>query len=141
VRLGLDEEEIMLSRRIIGLLAALLISSTSHSGTTQESIKGYELFSWKVGNHWYYSLLPATNRSKSYAEITAPAVVRRDAAGLKAELEKLSRGETVRWLSTAPSGAGKSPTGQMLNVKHPSRARIKNIKAICEKLGIKLQLS
>ena len=131
----------MLCRQIIASVAVLLISLTSFSHTTQESTKGYELFSWKVGNHWHYSLLPVTNRAKSYEEITAPAVVRRDSAGLKAELEKLSRGETVVWRSTAPRGAGKSATGEVLNVKHPSRARIKNIKAICDKLGIKLQLS
>jgi hypothetical protein len=131
----------MLRQQIISCITALLISSTAYAHSTQESMKGYELFSWKVGNHWYYSLLPATNRVKSYEEITAPAVVRRDSAGLKAELEKLPRGETVRWMSTAPRGAGKSPTGQVLNVKHPSRARIKNVKAICDKLGIKLQLS
>jgi len=131
----------MSSKPFIAFLAALFISTTALAHSTQSSTNGYELYSWKIKNHWYYSLLPATNRSKSYAEITAPAVVRRDAAGLKAELEKLSRGETVRWLSTAPSGAGKSPTGQMLNVKHPSRARIKNIKAICDMLGIKLRLS
>ena len=131
----------MLRRQIIASVAALLISSTSYSHTTQESMKGYELFSWKVGNHWHYSLLPVTTRAKTYEEITATAVVRRDSAGLKAELEKLSRGETVVWRSAAPRGAGKSATGEVLNVKHPSRARIKNVRAICNKLGIKLQLS
>lgn len=104
-------------------------------------MKGYELYSWKIKGHWYYSLLPGTNRLKSYEEITAPGVVRRDAAGLKAELQKLPRGEEVFWMSDAPAGASKSATGQVLNVKHPSRTRIKGIKSMCEKLGIKLKLT
>ena len=131
----------MFRRQIIASVFVLLFSAISQSHASQESTRGYELFSWKVGNHWYYSLLPATSEVRSYEEITAPAVVRRDSAGVKTELEKLSRGETVVWKSTAPRGAAKSATGKMLNIKHPSRARIKNIKAICDKLGIKLQLS
>jgi hypothetical protein len=131
----------MLRKQTIACLAALLISLTAHGQTPQTSMKGYELYSWKIKGHWYYSLLPGTNRSKSYEEITAPSVVRRDAAGLKAELQKLLRGEEVFWMSGAPAGANKSPTGQLLNVKHPSRNRIKGVKAICENLGIKLRLS
>jgi len=127
-------------KQIIACLAALLISLTAHA-QSPEAPKGYELYSWKIKNHWYYSLLPGTNRLKSYEEITAPVVVRRDAAGLKAALQKLPRGEVVFWKSDAPSGAGKSAAGQVLNVKHPSRTRIKNIKSICDRLGIKLRLS
>jgi hypothetical protein len=131
--------ESMLSKQTLAFFAALLISLTAHAQT--EQMKGYELYSWKIKNHWYYSLLPGTNRSKSYEEITADDVVCRDAAGLKAALQKLPRGEVVVWMSDAPAGAGKSASGQVLNVKHPSRTRIKNIKAICDKLGIRLTLS
>ena len=128
-------------RTIACCIAALLISLTALGQTPQTSIKGYELYSWKIKSHWYYSLLPGTNRLKSYEEITAPGAVRRDTAGLKAELQKLPRGEVVLWMSDAPAGARKSAAGQELNMKHPSRARIKSIKAICNKLGIKLRLS
>ncbi len=104
-------------------------------------MKGYELYSWKIKGHWYYSLLPGTNRPKTYDEITATSVVRRGAAGLKAGLQKLPKGEEVFWMSDAPAGASKSTAGQSLNVKHPSRQRIKGIKAMCDKLGIKLRLT
>lgn len=131
----------MLRKQTTACFAALLISLTAHGQTPQKSMKGYELYSWKIKGHWYYSLLPGTNRSKSYEAITAPSMVRRDAAGLKAELQKLPRGEEVFWMSDAPAGASKSAAGQLLNVKHPSRKRIKGIKAICDKLGIKLKLT
>jgi hypothetical protein len=125
----------------ITCFAALLISLAAYGRTPQTPIRGYELYSWKIKNHWYYSLLPATNRAKTYEDITASGVVQRDAVGLKAQLKKLPKGEVVSWMSDAPPGAAKSAAGQVLNVKHPSRTRIKNIKAICDKLGIKLRLS
>ena len=131
----------MLRKQTIASFAVLLISLTAHGQAPQRSMKGYELYSWKIKGHWYYSLLPGTNRLKRYEEITASSVVRRDAAGLKAELQKLPKGEEVFWMSDAPAGASRSTTGQSLNVKHPSRKRIKGIKAICEKLGITLKLT
>lgn len=130
----------MLRKPTIACFAALLISMTAHGQTPQTSMKRYELYSWKIKGHWYYSLLPGTNRMKTYVEITAPSIVRRDEAGLKAELQKLPRGEEVSWMSGA-AGSNKSPAGQVLNVKHPSRTRIKGIMAMCAKLGIKLKLT
>ena len=131
----------MLRKQTIACFVALLISLTAQGQTLQASMKGYELYSWKLKGHWYYSLLPGTNRLKTYEEITAPGIVKRDAAGLKAELQKLPRGEEVFWMSDAPAGASKSAARQVLNVKHPSRTRIKGIKAMCDKLGIKLKLT
>ena len=131
----------MFRKQTIACFTVLLISLTAYGQTAQTSMKGYELYSWKIKGHWYYSLLPGTNRLKTYEEITAPRIVKRDASGLKAELEKLPKGEEVFWMSGAPAGANKSPTGQLLNVKHPSRNRIKGIKAMCDKLGIRLTLT
>jgi len=130
----------MLRKQGIAFFGILLITLSAH-GQTQPSMKGYELYSWKLKGHWYYSLLPGTNRLKSYDEITAPGAVTRDAAGLRSALQKLPRGEEVFWMSDAPAGADKSSNGQSLNVKHPSRQRIKSIKAIFDKLGIKLKLT
>ena len=131
----------MLRKPTITLLL-FLVALTAHAhAQTSASMKGYELYSWKIKGHWYYSLLPGTNRIKTYEEITASDVVKRDAAGLKSELQKLPKGEEVFWMSDAPAGASKSTTGRALNAKHPSRKRIKGIKDICDKLGIKLRLS
>ena len=130
----------MLRKQIIPVVVALLVSITAVSQTANTS-KGYQLYSWKVKSHWYYSLLPGTTGSRTYDEITSPTAVRRDTAGLKSALQKLPEGEEVLWMSDAPGSARKSVSGKLLDVKHPSRARIKNIKAICAKLGISLKLS
>ena len=130
----------MLRKQMMSAVVVLLVSMTAVSQTASTS-KGNQLYSWKVKGHWYYSLLPGTNASKTYEEITATNAVHRDTAGLKSALQKLSKGEQVFWMSDAPIAARKSPSGKLLNVKHPSRARIKDIKALCAKLGINLKLS
>lgn len=135
------KDKTVLRKQLIAPLAALLISLTAFGQTSSTSTKGYELYSWKIKGHWYYSLLPRTDRLKTYGEITAPSAVRRDADGLRSELRRLAKGEEVFWMSDSPAGASKSTTGEVLNVKHPSRKRIKHIKAICDKLGIKLRLT
>jgi hypothetical protein len=131
----------MFRKQTVACIAGLLVTITAQAQSSQKSMKGYELYSWKVKSHWYYSLLQGTNRSKSYEEITAPESVKRDTVGLKSELQKLPKGEEVFWKSDAPSSARKSATGVTLNVKHPSRQRIKQIRTFCDKLGIKLRLS
>ena len=131
----------MLRKQTMAGITALMISLTAYGQAPQASMKGYELYSWKIKGHWYYSLLPGTNRLRSYEEITAPRTVRRDAAGLQSELQKLQRGDEILWMSNAPVGASKSVAGQRIDVKHPSRKRIENIKAMCDKLGIRLSLS
>lgn len=127
-------------KRISICLAALFVAMGS-SAQTGQSTKGYELYSWKIKGHWYYSLLPGTNRSKTYEEITSPSVVKKDASGLKAELEKIPKGEEVFWRSDAPPGVIKPGSGPIAEMKHPSRARIKSIKAMCDRLGLKLKLT
>ena len=130
----------MLRKQMMSAVVVLLVSMTAISQTASTS-KGNQLYSWKVKGHWYYSLLPGSSSSRSYEEITAPKAVRRDTAGLKSALQKLPKGAEVLWMSDAPISARKSESGRLLDVKHPSRARIKNIKAICAKLGISLKLS
>jgi hypothetical protein len=122
-------------------ITALLITIGGSAQTNQQSMKGYELYSWKIKGHWYYSLLPGTNRSKTYEEITAPERVKRGESDLKSELQKLPKGEEVFWRSDAPQGIIKPASGQIVEIKHPSRQRIKNIKAMCDRLGIRLKLT
>jgi hypothetical protein len=122
-------------------LVAVVISLTAYGQTPVTPAKGYDLYSWKIKGHWFYSLLPRSSGSKTYEEITANSLVRRDASGLESELQKLPRGEEVYWLSDAPAGAKRSAKTRGLDLKHPSTKRIKGVKELCDKLGIKLKLA
>lgn len=128
-------------RTMLGIIASMLIATVVHGQTSVTGAKGYELYSWKIKSHWYYSLLPRSNSSKTYEEITARELVKRDTAGLTSVLKKLGRGEEVFWMGDAPAATELSSTKKALSLKHPSRQRIKRIKAICDKLGIKLSLA
>ncbi len=131
----------MVRRSMLGAVASLLIAAAAAGQTSVTGAKGYELFSWKIKGHWYYSLLSRGNRAKTYEEITASGLVRRDTSGLTSALSKLPGGEEVFWMGDAPAGATKSATEHGLSLKHPSRKRIKHVKAICDKLGIKLSVA
>ncbi len=126
---------------ILAAVALLLVAAAANAQTSAIGAKGYELYSWKIKSHWYYSLLPRSNDSKTFEQITSSASVRRDTSGLTSALGKLPKGEEVFWMGDAPAGAIKSATEHGLSLKHPSRKRIKHIKAICDKLGIKLNLA
>jgi hypothetical protein len=130
----------MMFRRVILVTALLLIAVAANAQTSVAGAKAYELYSWKINSHWYYSLLPRSGSPKTYEEITAPSGVHRGTAGLTSALKKLPRGEEVYWMGDAPV-ATRSVTASGLSLKHPSRKRIKHIKAICDKLGIKLMLA
>ena len=130
----------MFRRPILAAVALLLVAAAANAQTSATG-KGYELYSWKIKSHWYYSLLPRSIDSKSFEQITNSASVRRDTSGLTSALSKLPRGEEVFWMGDAPAGAIKSATEHGLSLKHPSRKRIKHIKEICDKLGIKLSLA
>lgn len=131
----------MLSRQVTAGAVALVIALTAYGQTSLTSTKGYDLYSWKIKGHWYYSLLPRSSGSRTYEEITASSLVRRDTSGLESELRNLLRGEQVFWMGDAPAGAKRSATDRALDLKHPSRKRIKRVRAICEKLGLKLKLA
>jgi len=131
----------MLRRQILAGFAALVFLVTADAQVPQQSMKGYELYSWKVKGKWHYSLLVGTNRTKTYEEIISRNAERIGSKALEAELKKVARGEDVFWMGDAPVGAKRSATSKGFDLKHPSRKRIARIKAICERLGLRLRLA
>ena len=131
----------MFGRPILAAIALLFVSAAASAQTSAAGAKGYELYSWKIKRNWHYALVPGTNHAKSYEEITAKNLERVGTDALEAELMKIPRGEEVFWKGDAPPGAKRSESSKGIDLKHPSRKRIERIKAICDKLGIKLKLA
>ncbi len=79
-------------------------------------MKGYELYSWKVGTDWNYTLITGTNRPKTFEEVSAATGVVDDHGWTKITLRgvqktaqvmaRLPKGESVVW--TCPAGQGYS---------------------------------
>ena len=130
----------MLHKQIMAGCAALLILLTANV-YGQHSVKHYELYSWKLKGKWHYSLLVGSNRAKSYDEIISRNAERIGSEELEEELKKIPKGEEVVWMGDAPMGAKRSETSKDIDLKHPTRKRIERIKAICDRLGIRLKLA
>jgi hypothetical protein len=128
----------MLRKQIIGFLITLLIASPA-SGWNSQS-KGYELYSWKQDGAWYYSVLPGTNRAKSYDEVTSAAVAKKGSKGIEKALEALPKGAEVFWRTDLHPGI-KKPAGENVPlIKLPSSKKIKKVKDYCDKFGLKLTM-
>jgi hypothetical protein len=130
----------MLRKKMIAGIILMLIAVTAQAQDRRSGMKGYELYSWKVKGRWHYSLLEGTNRSKTYEEITLNKNLRIGDTALRSELKKIPKGHEVFWMSDAPPNIEKPKSGRWIDLKMPSRKRIKSIKAYCDKLGIKLSL-
>lgn len=90
------------------LLTAFLIGAVGNCPLSLPStMKGMEIYSWqKTDGTWNYSLVAGTNRQKTVAEVTTPAVTLTCACDLKKKLAELPAGEYVTWLATLPDDAG-----------------------------------
>lgn len=108
------------------------------------SLKGYELYSWRAGGAWNFTLIAGTNRVKSYAEITAET----GAAGSKItvqgverlfeSLDQLPSDTDVVWLGPrALAERGVLPRDLAL----PPEAMIADVQEHCWEIGIALEIA
>ena len=117
--------------RVISYLAdhGLADPTATLSLTPTLSMKGYELYSWRADNHWYFALVMGTNRVKTYEEIVAPSVRLENMEALLDELDLLPVGEQVFWLATRVPNTS-LPPGDMVNA----------IVAHCSNIGVYLEI-
>ena len=92
-----------------------------------QSMKGYELYSWQVQGEWYFALVIGTNRIKTYDEIASPEVRVRGLEALEGQLDQLPSGEQVFW------SAQRVP-----NTGLPPHEMIDEIRTYCRQHGIQL---
>jgi len=107
--------------------------------------KGYELYSWREGGEWRFTLITGTNRNKSCAEIAAAGeeaggdgwvrIGVKGAAAIKGALARLPQGESVFWLDQARWG---DEQGCRIRLERPDPAIVDDIVGQCERLGVEL---
>ncbi|MBC8005545.1 MAG: hypothetical protein H7X84_08715, partial [Verrucomicrobia bacterium] len=115
------------------LVVTLLISE--NTGATSSFIhlmKGWELYSWANGDDWNYSILPGTNRVKSYKEVIAnkTTVVGKDS--LKLLLDKFPTNEYISWIVRVQGDGG--------NLALPDQATMDEIKNYAAQKELKLTI-
>lgn len=109
------------------------------------SMKGYELYSWQVGEEWNYTLVTGTNRTKTFDEIITPentvsadGFVKLSVVGvenLKKLLALLPAGEQIVW--GGMDLGGQVPEGTVY-LAFPSAEMLAEMKTYCSGLGLTL---
>lgn len=94
------------------------------------SMKGYELYSWKIRGQWHFTLLVGTNRLKTRSEVSSPRVRVRGLAALRKKLSRLPEGEQVSWSE-----------GFVPGMSLPPEKMVEEIKDYCERNGITLRVN
>ena len=124
------------------------LSPVSLPQSLPRSMKGYELYSWKSGNVWRFTLITGTNRLKTVAEITSPEstiegdlvkITVEDTPNLESVLERLPSGAKVSWRGPRHPGVDSSTSRVALRI--PPRRLVKEIQSHCSELGIRVEIS
>jgi len=112
------------------------------------SMKGYELYSWKSGSVWRFTLITGTNRLKTVAEITSSEsllegdwvkITVEGVPDLQSVLKRLPSGTKVSWHGARHPGVDSSTSKVALRIP-PGRV-VKEIQSHCAELGIQLDVS
>jgi hypothetical protein len=111
------------------------------------SMKGYELYGWYVPEEsgWTYTLVTGTNRTKSYAEVSAPGsmitkddwvkITVRGTDALKSVLDLLPEGEVVTW-----HGTGWLEGAPAVGESFPDREIVREVERHCQRRSIRLEV-
>jgi hypothetical protein len=127
-------EKMKTIRSILFLLSlGLLLASCGTTNTTdatpfEESMKGYELYSWQQGDHWVFSLLVGTNREKTLEEIRSSDTVLPDVNALISVLEKVPSGQYITWSSKE-------------TLSFPPADIMKQVEQVCKDQGLILNIA
>jgi len=136
---------------ILPVLALILFLDTNCSKETVQknqiiadtakisnSLKGWELYSWQVGNERYYSLLYGTNRAKTIEEVqfitistSVQVAMVNSTVDLEKILAKLATSENIFWYSCYSGSSA---------ITLPSTSVVNEIKLFCSNKNLNLQL-
>lgn len=123
-------------------------TSSAYPLPLPHSMKGYDLYSWKDGQEWYFTLITGTNRVKRYEEIvsidsvvTGTGWVKRTGHGtenLESMLSQLPEGESVTWIGDRWLERAGAPVGK---IRLPGPDVMDKIQSHCRRLAIQLQVT
>jgi hypothetical protein len=110
------------------------------------SLKGYELYSRRVGREWYFTLVTATNRLKTYEEVTAGEsgvednwvqITVQGVHDAEATLEQLPPEVHVAWMG--PRALRQSGV-QAGDLALPPPRLVEEITSHCQEVGVRLEV-
>jgi hypothetical protein len=90
----------------------------------------YVMYSWKDGNEWVYSLLPASKEHEVLAEIKHVGGPLRGAGKIKEKLLGMKEGDQISWKSRTEA-----------NLVYPPDPIKEDIEAYARTVGVKLSIA
>ena len=145
----------MKQRTLLCLLVACLAAACGPSPTPTatpvpplpRSMKGYDLYSWQVGDQWHFTLITGTNRTKTVEEVTTgedrfteDGWVRIHVQGMEAIKAVLSRVPAGEWVFWPDQGwPGLIGSGEY-DIIHPPQAMVDEVKQHAEQLGLQFHV-
>jgi hypothetical protein len=112
------------------------------------SMKGYELYSWPVGEQWHFTLITGTNRNKTVEEVkstedrlTADGWVRIHVQGVDAIQAVLSRVPAGEWVFWAGPEWATGTLGGGSDITLPPQAIIDAVEQHTNRLGLQFHVS
>jgi hypothetical protein len=119
-----------------------------HTKALPESMKGYELYSWKDGETWDYKIITGTNRNKNLDEIISTETTITDEGwvnyyveGNEKILNLIMRLPRNSYLSWNPYSGISGNLGSQIQFDYPDVEISENIRKICQENGIHLLMS
>ena len=107
--------------------------------TINHSVKGWELYSWQEPEVRWYSLIEATDRTKSFSEVSTNFLKVPGEISLEQLLGRFPKGEIITLLGPGwLSNCWKSSYG---NLSLPPEEEIARITACCDRQGLVFQLA
>ena len=109
------------------------------------SVKGYELYSWRSGETWHFTLITGTNRLKTLAEVTSSENVKEEdwvkitVAGvpaLKSVLARLPTGTQISWASARHVDSIERESAE--RIRRPPAWVFSELKSYCSKRALDL---
>lgn len=95
-------------------------------------MKGWELYNWAEGNDWKFSILPGTNRLKTYQEVITNKTTAVGIDALKLLLDKFPKNEYITWIGKLQDDGG--------TLSLPDQAAIDEIKNYARQKELELNV-
>ena len=110
------------------------------------SFKGYELYSWPVGDDWNFTLITGTNRTKTLVEITSQEIIFEQDGWVKITvlgihelllvLDRLPSSEQIFWLD----GTRLEISQESSTITFPPEDVVEQVRQFSHQKGLDLQI-
>ncbi|MCI0486491.1 MAG: hypothetical protein L0229_07810 [Blastocatellia bacterium] len=125
---------------LIALLVALVGCGSAQQSAVNPAARSYELYSWQLEGKWVYMIFDMSIRPRLYSDIVKNRATRIGIKAIEYHLRSLPKGSEIIWRKGAPEGMEVPVEEQKLVLMIPPKKQVRKMKAVCDRLGLKLRM-